>query len=245
LVFLEQAISALKLEAREAKRAYETAVAERSACQRQLNDLHERKSSWSEADVGRFTALIRQDHINQQEEARAKERADATELLVESEFSELMRSILNRYHEEQVWSDKIRSASTYGSLAALGLNLIVFILAIVVVEPWKRKRLGETFEQRIVLMEKENQELVREGLKTLSAHFERQEEILTQLAAITHNPSTHEPSPHETSPPESTTNTAADRLSHILPSDPNTRIMTIVAGAVTFSTAVLMYLIRR
>ncbi|KAF9517222.1 hypothetical protein BS47DRAFT_1434735 [Hydnum rufescens UP504] len=150
----EQAISALKLEAREAKRAYETAVAERSACQREVNDLLQRKSSWSEADVGRFTALVRQDHINEQEEARAKERADATELLVESEFSELMRSILHRYHEEQVWSDKIRSASTYGSLAALGLNLIVFILAIVVVEPWKRKRLGETFEKRIVLMER-------------------------------------------------------------------------------------------
>ena len=242
---LEQTISALKHDAREAKRTYEAAVAERSSCQRQVNDLLQRKSSWNEADVGRFTALVRQDHINEQEEIRAKERADSTELLVESEFSELMRSILNRYHEEQIWSDKIRSASTYGSLAALGLNLIVFILAIVVVEPWKRKRLGETFEKRIVLMEKENQELVREGLKTLSAHFQRQEEILTHLAAITHFTSDREPPPLENSKAESISSNLTDRLSETLPSNANTKIMSIVAGAVTVSSVVLMYLIGR
>ncbi len=63
-----------------------------------------------------------------------------------------MKGILERYHEEQVWSDKIRSVSTYGSLAVLVVNLVVFLGAIVVVEPWKRKRLVLGLEERVIGM---------------------------------------------------------------------------------------------
>ncbi|KAG9091872.1 sensitivity to high expression protein she9 [Ceratobasidium sp. UAMH 11750] len=94
-----------------------------------------------------------------------------------------MRAILDRYHEEQVWSDKIRSVSTYGSLAALVANMVVFVLAIVLVEPWKRKRLAETFERRIVEMSEETREMVGGGMRGLEEHFERQERVLTKLAA--------------------------------------------------------------
>jgi len=51
-----------------------------------------------------------------------------------------MCTILARYHEEQVWSDKIWP-STYGSLA-------VFVVAVVFVEPWKRISLAQTFGRR-------------------------------------------------------------------------------------------------
>jgi hypothetical protein len=61
----------------------------------------------------------------------------------------LMKSILHRYHEEQVWSDKIRSVSTYGSLIVLVVNLVVFLGAIAVVEPWKRRRLVKGLEDRV------------------------------------------------------------------------------------------------
>jgi sensitive to high expression protein 9 len=92
--------------------------------------------------------LVREDHSYEQAEARAKEAAKAADGDVERELKELLRSILARYHEEQVWSDKIRSASTYGSMAALALNLLVFILATLVVEPWKRRRLAHTRSRR-------------------------------------------------------------------------------------------------
>jgi sensitive to high expression protein 9 len=48
-----------------------------------------------------------------------------------------MRTILARYREEQVWSDKISSPSTYGQLSVFGVNLLVFVLAIIPVESWK------------------------------------------------------------------------------------------------------------
>ncbi|KAI0657351.1 Mdm33 family-domain-containing protein [Cubamyces menziesii] len=135
--------------ARQAKEAYDQAVLSRAKSQREVNDLLQRKSHWTDDDVSRFTTLVREDHAREHDEARAKAAAAAAEDAVEREFSELMRVILNRYHEEQAWSDKIRSASTYGSLAALALNMAVFVLAIVLVEPWKRRRLAQTFERKV------------------------------------------------------------------------------------------------
>ncbi|KAG8773426.1 sensitivity to high expression protein she9 [Serendipita sp. 397] len=111
----EAKIEHAKLASRVAKLAYETAVSERSMGQREVNDLLQRKSSWNDADVIRFTNLVRLDHNNEQAEARAKVEVEQTDSAVEQEFQNLTRAILNRYHEEQVWSDKIRSASTYGS----------------------------------------------------------------------------------------------------------------------------------
>lgn len=92
-----------------------------------------------------------------------------------------MRTILARYHEEQVWSDKIRSASTYGSLAALGLNMVIFILAIVIVEPLKRRRLAQTFEKKIEEMSLENTAMVDGGMKGLARHFEEQKQLLSEI----------------------------------------------------------------
>ncbi|TFK48683.1 mitochondrial distribution and morphology family 33, partial [Heliocybe sulcata] len=174
----EARIFTARQRAREAKKAHEEAVIQRSKSQREVNELLQRKSTWTEQDVTRFTTLVREDHSYEQNEARCQAEAALAEEQVEREFSELMQSILARYHEEQVWSDKIRSASTYGSLAALGLNLLVFVLAIVIVEPWKRRRLAQTFEKKIEEMSVENRDMIEGGMRDLSRHFETQEQFL-------------------------------------------------------------------
>ena len=163
---------------------YEEAVQKRSDSQREVNGLLERKSTWTDADVSRFTALVRQDHALEQEEARAKAVVARTEDGVEREFSALMRGILARYHEEQVWSDKIRSASTYGQLAVLGVNVLVFVLAIVLVEPWKRRRLMQAFERKVQEMEAANLDTVTKGFETLQGRLEEQDRILARLADV-------------------------------------------------------------
>ncbi|PPQ66614.1 hypothetical protein CVT26_009375 [Gymnopilus dilepis] len=177
----EEKIYIARQAAKEAKLAYEEAAAQRSKSQREVNDLLQRKSSWTDADVSRFTTLVRQDHLYDQEEARAKEAVIATEDAVEREFSELLRKILARYHEEQVWSDKIRSASTYGSLVALGLNMLVFIMAIVVVEPWKRRRLAQTFERKIEELSRENEERVGRSMEAIGEQMRWQGEMIASL----------------------------------------------------------------
>lgn len=229
--------------AKDAKTSYERAVAERFASQREVNELLQRKSSWTEADVLRFTTLVRQDHTNEQAEASAKIRFATSEGEVEREFNELMRAILSRYHEEQVWSDKIRSASTYGSLLALGLNVVVFILAIIVVEPYKRRRLAATFEKRIEEISRENKAMIEGGMASLTQHFKRQEEILSQLAEIARQPPITVP--ETTHPPEEDEGTTEmapipppTRLERILEADwwP---VATIVLGGLVAMAAVI------
>ncbi|KAF8650172.1 hypothetical protein AX16_005406 [Volvariella volvacea WC 439] len=167
--------------AKKAKISYSQAVIQRSNSQRQVNDLLQRKSHWSDHDVSRFPTLMRQDRLYEQEETRAKQAVDESESNVEKEFSQLMRTILARYHEEQVWSDKIRSASTYGSLAALALNLIVFVTAILFVEPWKRRRLAQTFEKKVDELSKENAERLDISLREIGKQLKEQEIDLVNI----------------------------------------------------------------
>ncbi|CAG8441579.1 16402_t:CDS:2 [Acaulospora morrowiae] len=125
----------------EAKHAYEEAITRRSTTQREINELLQRKHQWSDDDVVRFTQLYRDEHINEQAENTAKEEFRKCERQVEQEYTDLTRSIMLRYHEEQVWSDKIRSASTYVTIALMMLNVILFIGV-------QTKRL-ETLEEKI------------------------------------------------------------------------------------------------
>ncbi|KAI0304401.1 Mdm33 family-domain-containing protein [Multifurca ochricompacta] len=189
VVAQEARISASRKAARDAKIAYEGAVQKRSNSQREVNNLLERKSMWTDTDVSRFTVLVRQDHALEQEEARAKTAVAQTEDDVEREFSALMRIILERYHEEQVWSDKIRNVSTYGQLAVLGVNVIVFVLAIALVEPWKRRRLAQAFERKVQELEVANLNAVSKGMNALNSRLERQDEVLARLAEVSSAPS--------------------------------------------------------
>ncbi|KAJ3758770.1 mitochondrial distribution and morphology family 33, partial [Lentinula raphanica] len=179
----EARIETTRQAARAAKLKHEEAVIRRSKSQREVNDLLHRKSTWTDDDVLRFTSLVREDHILEQAESRAKLAVEEAENAVENEFTELMRSILARYHEEQVWSDKIRSASTYGQLAVLGLNMLVFILAIVLVEPWKRKRLAQTFERKVEELNERYQELLGGNMQILQKQMEDQAVIMAALTA--------------------------------------------------------------
>lgn len=181
---IETRIEITRQAARTAKLRHEEAVAQRSTSQRAVNDLLQRKSSWTDEDLIRFTSIVRQDHHFEQEEARARIAVDEAESAVEKEFTELMRSILGRYHEEQVWSDKIRSASTYGQLAVLGLNLLVFVLAIIVVEPWKRKRLAQTFEKKIEELNEQYKEVLAGNMVLLKQQLEEQAVAIKAIADV-------------------------------------------------------------
>lgn len=72
-----------------------------------MNDLLQRKNNWLESDVLRFTELVRLDHVNEQKERDRKIDVAREEEAVERKIGEMMQSILRRYHEEQVWSDKV------------------------------------------------------------------------------------------------------------------------------------------
>jgi sensitive to high expression protein 9 len=108
----EAKIAQARLTARDAKQSYESSLDALQSSQRALNDLLHRKPTWTSTDVSQFTTLVQTDHSLSLSLAQSKSQLHSAEAQVDAEFSTLMRLILGRYHEEQVWSDKIRSAAT-------------------------------------------------------------------------------------------------------------------------------------
>ncbi|KAL8787269.1 MAG: hypothetical protein Q9195_007828 [Heterodermia aff. obscurata] len=133
-----------------AREAYSTAISQRSSSQRKVNELLQRKHNWSPQDLEQFTALYRSDHAIEQTESVAQENLVKIERKSEEAAAKLSASILARYHEEQIWSDKIRRMSTWGTWGLMGVNVLLFLVFQIGVEPWRRKRLVKGFEDKVM-----------------------------------------------------------------------------------------------
>ena len=115
-----------------------------------MNELLQRKHAWTPNDLERFTELYRSDHANEQAEAAAQENLLTVERQAEEAAARLSASILARYHEEQIWSDKIRRMSTWGTWGLMGVNVLLFLVFQIGVEPWRRQRLVKGFEDKVM-----------------------------------------------------------------------------------------------
>ena len=146
----EDTVQSTRLAVRDARSTYSSAVATRSTTQREVNDLLQRKHAWSPTDLERFTSLYQSDHRNEQAEQAAQDALSAAERQAEEASSRLARTILARYHEEQIWSDKIRQMSTWGTWGLMGLNVLLFIVFQIAIEPWRRRRLVKGFEEKVM-----------------------------------------------------------------------------------------------
>ncbi|KAL9007719.1 MAG: hypothetical protein Q9173_007076 [Seirophora scorigena] len=132
-----------------ARTAYSQAIKQRSASQREVNELLQRKHMWSPSDLERFTALYRSDHANELHENQSHDALVKAEKEAEEAGQLLSESILKRYHEEQIWSDKIRRMSTWGTWGLMGVNVLLFLIFQIGVEPWRRGRLVRGFEEKV------------------------------------------------------------------------------------------------
>ncbi|MCJ1391344.1 sensitivity to high expression protein she9 [Xylographa bjoerkii] len=159
----EELVRTTRASVQTAKADYTTAIALRSASQREVNELLQRKHAWSPSDLERFTTLYRSDHANEVAENSAQEAVAIAERRAEEASSKLSATILARYHEEQIWSDKIRRMSTWGTWGLMGVNVLLFMVFQVAIEPWRRKRLVKGFEEKVV------EALEREGKATNEA----------------------------------------------------------------------------
>ncbi|KAJ9474721.1 Sensitive to high expression protein 9, mitochondrial [Pseudozyma hubeiensis] len=165
ITLLETSLESARTLASDAKKTYLQSVQSRSTSQRETNDLLSRKNSWTESDLSRYTELLRKEHALSRQETEAEKELERSEAEVQACFDELMKAVMVRYHEEQIWSDRMRGMSTYGSLLVAGLNAVLFVLAILLVEPYKRRRLAETFEQRLVAAEEQSRRLILDSVE--------------------------------------------------------------------------------
>lgn len=160
---LENRVQEAQEAVRSSRLTYKTTVADRAATQREVTTLLARKDTWTPTDLERFTALYRMDHSNEQAVQESATRLADAEREAEHAASKLSSSILSRYHEEQIWSDKIRRMSTWGTWGLMGVNVLLFLVFQFGFEPWRRRRLVHGFEEK-----------VREALeKEKIAHAER------------------------------------------------------------------------
>ncbi|PGH26866.1 hypothetical protein AJ80_01448 [Polytolypa hystricis UAMH7299] len=152
----EELVRSNRARVRAAKDAYSSAINRRSASQREVNELLQRKHAWTPTDLERFTSLYRSDHANERAETDAQDSLARAERDAEEAVARLSKNILSRYHEEQIWSDKIRRMSTWGTWGLMGVNVLLFLVFQVAVEPWRRKRLVKGFEEKVMeALEKE------------------------------------------------------------------------------------------
>lgn len=90
-------------------------------------------------------SLIRSEHVNEQATHQARDDLAAAEKALDDSRTALERQERRQYHEERVWSDTIRRNSTWVTFGLMGLNIVLLLANLVVVEPWRRKRLVKEF----------------------------------------------------------------------------------------------------
>ncbi|KAI9158213.1 Sensitive to high expression protein [Paramyrothecium foliicola] len=178
---LEVELAEAHARVRASRQAYKTSNTKRANTQREVTTLLARKDTWSPHDLERFTTLYRADHELEGEVAAAQEALTEAEADEQRLNQKLNSGILRRYHEEQIWSDRIRRASTWGTWGLMGMNFLLFFMLQFVAEPWKRKRLvkGVVAEEKKVLEE------VRAELTAVKVALEtsRQEQALPESVA--------------------------------------------------------------
>ncbi|KAH8808886.1 mitochondrion biogenesis protein-like protein [Xylogone sp. PMI_703] len=162
---LEQHVQECREAVRAARARYKTTVAERAASQREVTALLARKDTWTPVDLERFTSLYRSDHGNEQAVQESSQKLAEAEREAEHSAAQLSSAILSRYHEEQIWSDKIRRMSTWGTWGLMGVNILLFLVFQLGFEPWRRRRLVNGFEEKVrkALEQDKLAQLAREG----------------------------------------------------------------------------------
>lgn len=174
---IEAQLAEAHVRVRTARQAYKTSNTKRATTQREVTTLLARKDTWSAVDLERFTELYRADHVLEGEVSGAQEALTESEADEQSLSQRLNAGILKRYHEEQIWSDRIRRASTWGTWGLMGMNFLLFVVLQFFAEPWRRRRLvkGVVEEEKRVLEE------VRSELEAVKLSLAKKEEHLPPL----------------------------------------------------------------
>ncbi|OAA48451.1 mitochondrial inner membrane protein [Metarhizium rileyi] len=174
---LEARLAEAHAKVRNARQAYKSSNTKRATTQREVTTLLARKDTWSPVDLERFTELYRTDHVLEGEVSGAQEALTEAEAEEQSLSQRLNAGILKRYHEEQIWSDRIRRASTWGTWGLMGMNFILFVVFQFFAEPWRRRRLvkGVVEEEKRVLEE------VRGELEAVKLSLAKKEDALPRL----------------------------------------------------------------
>mmetsp|Transcript_26384 Transcript_26384/g.40847 ORF Transcript_26384/g.40847 Transcript_26384/m.40847 type:complete len:327 (+) Transcript_26384:165-1145(+) len=86
-----------------------------------------RRENWTESDIQRFAEITSNEvRVKRELEEKRKnlQRYEEEQGLRQMNYMDAIRV---RYHEEQLWQDKWRVISTYGTWVLIGLNSVIFV----------------------------------------------------------------------------------------------------------------------
>ena len=145
----DQALQASRGCLKAAKLEYESTMESRLAVQKEIHSLLQRQNAWTGSDVQRFTDLYKRDLDLEQSETRAKTEYKSASDEFERSHQDYLNEIRERYIEEQLYSDKIRRASTWWTWGLITCHLTLFLVIQLFVEPRKRQALLEQLSLKI------------------------------------------------------------------------------------------------
>ncbi|GMM33639.1 She9 protein [Saccharomycopsis crataegensis] len=178
---IKQNIDALEIQVGQAQKSvklqkqnYTDVVERRTQTQKDINELLTRKHEWTPNDLESFTELYREDHSSDKLVSEAANALEQSEIDLEATRSKLLKEISNKYHEEYLWNNKMKSLSTWVTLGLMVLNIVILILTQIFFEPLKIERIMSRFEHRLVdnplIKLERNLQQLDESLKRLESN---------------------------------------------------------------------------
>eukprot|EP00124_Ichthyophonus_hoferi_P002814 Ihof_evm3s211 gene=Ihof_evmTU3s211 len=155
-----------------AQTAYDTVLKNRSECQQKINGLLQRQASWTEEDVSKFGKLLKLEHELKRTESVQEGMLATCETEVEARLGAYTTAMRERYHQEQIWSDKIRSLSTYGTLIVMGFNLFALFLSMAAFEPRKRRNIIEGVQILMDEQRRESEQFLHDEMDLIAQRLE-------------------------------------------------------------------------
>lgn len=145
---LEKSLVEARANMRDARERYQDTSSRQVQTQRDMATLLARKASWMQSDKNQFAELLDLDYKLEREVGDAAKAVAEAEGKEQSLLSEWVTGMSRQYYEHQVYSDRIRRASTWGTWGLMGVNVLLFLTLQFVAEPWKRGRLLNSMEER-------------------------------------------------------------------------------------------------
>ena len=115
-----QAVTRIRTEAHQLQSKFES-------LQNEHMNLMMRRDSWTEYDIKRFATVTSEEIKIKRDLDAARSKLQKCEEEQELRQVEFMDAVRTRYHEEQIWQDKWRVVSTYGTWLLIGMNSILFL----------------------------------------------------------------------------------------------------------------------
>jgi hypothetical protein len=113
----------------EARRSLDVALKAWEDSQSQHTQLLQVRDKWTPTQAQEFSTVVQEEVRIRNDLQHAKQNLSEREAQQASTQVEYMNDLRRRYHEEQIWQDKWRIMSTFGTWGLIVLNSFVFLIS--------------------------------------------------------------------------------------------------------------------